>query len=99
MLRVLFLLVALLAAVATASPVFAMAGGGGRRGGGGSGSTSHNITRGEDWKKDGTFEWNSGGSGGNGGTSPGTHKVGVTEPLVGVFVGLGLLGARYLRGR
>lgn len=97
MLRIVLAFLAMVAALATTSPAFAMAGGGGKNGGGGSAAVSYNASQSADGKE-GTFSGNFNGPDGNGNFS-GTYTLSVTEPLVGVFVGLGLLGARYLRRR
>ncbi len=95
MLRTLLAFTALVAALGTTSPVFAMAGGGARHGG--SESVSYRVTRSAN-EKGGTVSGDFNGPDGSGNSS-GTHTVAAAEPLVGVLVGLGLLGARYLRRR
>jgi hypothetical protein len=81
--RVLLIGLATLAAVLTLTPVADAFSGGGRGSGGDSGAFG-TVGRGGNAGQNG-------GSGGNGGTFE------TAEPLAALVVGLGLLGARYLR--
>ncbi len=76
-----------------APQAFAMGGGGHSGGGGGTFNFSGSVDN-THYTGSGTYNGN-----GSGGTFSGNYTVGAAEPLSAFALGLGLLGARYLRRR
>lgn len=89
--RVRLIALAVLASVLAFAPsAMAWGGGGGHKGGGGGDFSASFVSGGAGASQ---------GSGGVGGNTSGRSGVTAAEPLAALAVGLGLLGARYLRRR